>query len=41
MHSTLNPKQNDPQRVLIARVDEELARTREQIQRRLMNSFPS
>ncbi len=31
MHSTLNPKQNDPQRVLIARVDEELARTREQI----------
>jgi cytoskeletal protein RodZ len=31
MHSTLDPKQNDPQRVLIARVDEELARTREQI----------
>jgi hypothetical protein len=31
MHSTLNPQQSDPQRVLIARVDEELARTREQI----------
>ena len=26
MHSTLSQKQTDPQRVLIARVDEELAR---------------
>ncbi len=31
MHSTLNPKQTDPQRVLVARVDEELAHTYEQI----------
>jgi hypothetical protein len=30
MHSTLNPK-TDPQRVLVARVDEELAHTYEQI----------
>jgi hypothetical protein len=31
MHSTLNPKQTDPQRVLASRVDEELALTLEQI----------
>jgi hypothetical protein len=33
MHSTLHRKQTDPQSVLIARVDEELAHTREQIAR--------
>jgi hypothetical protein len=31
MHSTLNPKQTDPQRVLVAHVDEQLAHTYEQI----------
>jgi hypothetical protein len=31
MQSTLNPKQADPQRVLVARVDEELAHTYERI----------
>jgi hypothetical protein len=31
MHSTLSQKQTDPQRVLIARMDEELEHTREQI----------
>ena len=31
MHSTLNPKQTDPRRVLVARVDEELAHTFNQI----------
>jgi hypothetical protein len=31
MHSTLNPKQDDPRRVLVSRVDEELAHTYEQI----------
>jgi hypothetical protein len=31
MHSTLNPKQTDPQRVSVLRVDEELALTLEQI----------
>jgi len=33
MHSTLNPKQTDPQHVLASRVDEKLAQTLEQIAR--------
>jgi hypothetical protein len=33
MHSTLNPKQTDPQHVLTSRVDEKLAHTLEQIAR--------